>query len=602
METKNNLNFFHPLNKSERKILDTLVKDLSDEKRIWLSGYFWGISSYSKNKSLNLNNLKNKNSYQITILCASQTGNSRIVSKSVQKVFKNYELSSKLINVSDYKVKNISKEKILVLIISTQGEGEPPEEALFLHRFLFSRKSIDMSKVHYAVFGLGDSSYDFFCQAGKDFDNRISELGGKRLLDRVDADIEYSELVHKWGEKLSIIIKKNFFSKIQLDKKDFEEFKYKNNKNVKFYDKENPYFGTVLFNKKITGRNSNKIVNHIEIDLSDSGIKYKPGDVIGVWFKNDSILIENLLRKLKIDSNSMVFYKGKKENIFDLLKKKLEITVNTKKIVQSYNVFAKSNELEEIISDNSKIKKYVKNFSFLEMIHQNPIEITADQLVSILRPLTPRLYSISSSQKEINDEVHLTVGLLKYWINNRLYTGGASNYLINELKEGEKISIFVKKNKNFRLPKNIDSQIIMISVGTGIAPFRAFLQERENNKSKGKNWLFFGNQYFTEDFLYQVEWQQYFRNKLLTKIDLAWSRDQKKRIYVQDKIYENSLEIWRWITLGAYIYVCGSINMEKKVEQTFLTIFKKYGHMDQNSAESFLFNLKEKKRYQRDVY
>ncbi|CAL4323637.1 assimilatory sulfite reductase (NADPH) flavoprotein subunit [Buchnera aphidicola] len=607
METQDSLNLFHPLDESERKILDTLTKNLSEEKKMWLSGYFWGKSKFSKNKSsylnLDLNNTEREKAYRITILCASQTGNARIASKVVKEVFDSYQLPSILINVCDYKIKNISKEKILILIISTHGEGEPPEEAIFLHKFLFSKKSIQMKSVNYSVFGLGDSSYDHFCKAGKDFDNRILKLGGKKLLDRVDADIEYKQLIKEWSEKLSVIIKKNFFSQFKNNKEKQNYQKYNNKKNIKIFNKENPFLATILSNKRITGRNSNKIVNHIEIDLQDSKITYKPGDVLGIWYKNDAESIKNLLKKLKIHSIEKVLFKSKKETIFNLLRKKFEITVNTKKIVESYNYFAKSNLLQNIISDSLKIRKYVQNISLLEMIYQNPTKITADQLISFLRPLTPRLYSISSSQKETDDEVHITVGLLKYQIENRIYTGGASNYLINELKEEQKVSIFIQENKNFRLPNNKDSSIIMISAGTGIAPFRAFMQERENTKSKGKNWLFFGNQYFTEDFLYQTEWQQYFKNKLLTKVSLAWSRDQKEKIYVQHKILENGLLIWKWIESGAYIYVCGdALNMAKEVEEALLLVFEKYGNMNKKSSEKFLFNLRKKSRYQRDVY
>ncbi|WP_343152516.1 assimilatory sulfite reductase (NADPH) flavoprotein subunit [Buchnera aphidicola] len=603
METQNNLNFFHPLNESEKKTLDTLSKNLSEEKKIWLSGYFWGMSKLSKNKNLDLNNPVKKDNNPITILCASQTGNAKIASKVVKEVFDSYELPSVLINVCDYKIKNINKEKLLILIISTHGEGEPPEEALLLYKFLFSKRHIDMNLVNYSVFGLGDSSYDFFCKAGKDFDNRISQLGGKKLLNRIDADVEYMELIKEWSVKLSKIIKDKFFISIKNneEKQNFE--KIDNKKIEKIFDRENPFSGVILSNKRITGRNSNKIINHIEIDLQDSKITYTPGDVLGVWYKNDCISIKNLLKILKIESTTKVFFKNKKESIFDLLREKFEITINTKKIIESYNYFAKSNALQSVLSNVIEIKKYTQNISFLEMVYQNPTRMTANELISFLRPLTPRLYSISSSQKEINDEIHITVGLLKYQINNRIYKGGASNYLINELKEEQKVSIFVQENKNFRLPSNTDTSIIMISAGTGIAPYRSFMQERENTKSKGKNWLFFGNQYFTEDFLYQIEWQRYFKNKLLTKVSLAWSRDQKEKIYVQHKIREHGLSVWEWIKSGAYIYVCGdAFNMAKEVEQTLLSIFEQYGNMNKKSAEEFLFTLRNKKRYQRDVY
>lgn len=280
-----------------------------------------------------------------------------------------------------------------------------------------------------------------------------------------------------------------------------------------------------------------------------------------------------------------------------------ELTVNTAQIVEKYAHLSGNSELLSLVNDKAALQAYAQQWPIVDMVRHAPTELQAQQLTDLLRPLTPRLYSIASSQAETEDEVHITVGTVRYQVEGRPRSGGASGFLADRLPEEGEVRVFIEHNDNFRLPADPQTPVIMIGPGTGIAPFRAFIQQRDNDGASGKNWLFFGNPHFTEDFLYQVEWQKYVRDGLLTNIDLAWSRDQPQKIYVQDKLREKGADVWRWIEEGAHLYVCGDAGrMAKDVEQALVDIIAEYGQMDRDAADEYLSELRISRRYQRDVY
>ncbi|MCW5196719.1 assimilatory sulfite reductase (NADPH) flavoprotein subunit [Buchnera aphidicola (Pemphigus obesinymphae)] len=589
-----------PLNEKKIAILDSVSSNFSTIEQIWLSGYFWGLSRSGKNKSPIKNVIENE--FVVTILSASQTGNARELSKLLYEKCKLTHIKANLVNAFDYQFKKINKEKIFIIITSTQGEGEPPEEALDLYNFLMSKKAPKLNNFYYSVFGLGDSSYNLFCQSGKDFDKKLCELGGIRLLDRVDADIEYIEIAKKWCDDILKKINTLFKSKNNtIDGNILGE--EKSVSSIVNYTKEKPFFAKLCINKKITGRHSIRDIRHIEIDITNSGIIYKPGDVLGIWYENDPCLIKEFLELLNIKEDTLVKFNKEDKSIFNLLKNNFELTVNNIHVVSSYAKLSNSKTLQNIVLDKKKLKLYADKVSIINMIREYPIKENNLCILEILRPMIPRLYSISSSLSEVENEIHITVRVLKHFHQGKIYLGGASGYLAHRVEEDDILKIFVVENNHFRLPTDNNMPIIMICAGTGIAPFRAFMQERDFQNAKGKNWLFFGNPSFTEDFLYQIEWQRYFKKGLLTNIDLAWSRDQKNKIYVQDKIREKGNKIWNWIKEGAYIYICGDAsNMAKGVESAFLDIFIQYDNMDLVQAKKFLNNLRIEKRYQRDLY
>ncbi|RTF54345.1 NADPH-dependent assimilatory sulfite reductase flavoprotein subunit, partial [Serratia marcescens] len=369
------------------------------------------------------------------------------------------------------------------------------------------------------------------------------------------------------------------------------------------YSKEQPLTAQLAVKQKITGRASDKDVRHIEIDLGDSGLRYQPGDALGVWFDNDPALVDELVQLLWLKGDEPVEVEGQTLPLAQALRSHFELTQNTTPIVDKYAALSRDETLIGLLADKAALQQYAHNTPIVDMVRQAPADLSAEQLVGLLRPLTPRLYSIASSQAENESEVHITVGVVRYDIDGRARSGGASGFLADRLEEDGDVRVFIEHNDNFRLPANPETPVIMIGPGTGIAPFRAFMQQRDADGAGGKNWLFFGNPHFTEDFLYQVEWQRYVKDGLLTRIDLAWSRDQQHKIYVQDKLREQGAEVWRWIQEGAHIYVCGDANrMAKDVENTLLELVAEHGGMDTEQADEFLSELRLERRYQRDVY
>ncbi|MBN3096359.1 NADPH-dependent assimilatory sulfite reductase flavoprotein subunit [Pectobacterium brasiliense] len=598
-----------PLSAEQLTRLQAATGDFSSTQLAWLSGYFWGLVQQPGNAqpgaiaaTATTASAVTVPVQTITLISASQTGNARRVAEQLRDDLLAAKLSVNLVNAGDYKFKQIGQEKLLLIVASTQGEGEPPEEAVALHKFLLSKKAPEMKDTAFAVFGLGDTSYEFFSKAGKDFDSRLAELGAERLLDRVDADVDYQGLAEQWRRQLVDILQ----ARVPVQGEAVAQIAAQgalDEITSSPYSKSSPLHATFAVNQKVTGRNSEKDVRHIEIDLGDSGLRYQPGDALGVWFDNDPALVQELLELLWLKGDESVSVDGKTLPLSQALKSHFELTQNTAPIVEKYAALSRNETLLSLLADKPALQQFAQRTPLVDMVRQAPTELTAEQLLGLLRPLTPRLYSIASSQAEVESEVHITVGVVRYEYEGRERAGGASSYLADRLSEDDEIRVFIEHNDNFRLPANADAPVIMIGPGTGIAPFRAFMQQRDADGAEGKNWLFFGNPHFTEDFLYQVEWQRYVKDGLLTNIDLAWSRDQAHKVYVQDKLREKGAEVWRWIQDGAHLYVCGDANrMAKDVERALLDVIVEHGGMDSEQADEFLSDLRLERRYQRDVY
>ena len=586
-----------PLNPEQLARLQAATTDFTPTQLAWVSGYFWGVLNQQSGAAVAAP-APAAEVPTITLISASQTGNARRVAEALRDDLLAAKLNVKLVNAGDYKFKQIAAEKLLVVVTSTQGEGEPPEEAVALHKFLFSKKAPKLDGTAFAVFGLGDTSYEFFCQSGKDFDNKLAELGAERLLDRVDADVEYQAAAWRARVVEALKARAPVAAPAQLATSGAV-----NDIHTSPYTKEAPLTATLSVNQKITGRNSEKDVRHIEIDLGDSGLRYQPGDALGVWYQNDPQLVKELVELLWLKGDEPVTVEGKTLPLSEALQWHFELTVNTATIVENYATLTRSESLLPLVGDKAQLQQYAAATPIVDMVRFSPAQLDAEALIGLLRPLTPRLYSIASSQAEVESEVHVTVGVVRYEIEGRARAGGASSFLADRVEEDGEVRVFIEHNDNFRLPANPETPVIMIGPGTGIAPFRALMQQRAADGAQGKNWLFFGNPHFTEDFLYQVEWQSYVKEGLLTRIDLAWSRDQQQKIYVQDKLREQGAELWRWINDGAHIYVCGDANrMAKDVENTLLEVIAEYGAMDAEAADEFLSELRVERRYQRDVY
>ncbi|WP_372763502.1 assimilatory sulfite reductase (NADPH) flavoprotein subunit, partial [Pseudoalteromonas sp.] len=477
-----------------------------------------------------------------------------------------------------------------------------PEDAETLHEFLTTKKAPQLDGVKVAVIGLGDSSYEFFCQTAKDFEQRLNNLGAETLYQRADLDVDYEEEAATWITGALDAFEPDL--KAQQGGAGAQVVAFgAPATGASQYTKQNPFAAELSLVQKITGRDSSKDVRHVEISLTGSGITYTPGDSLGVYFLNDAARVEQLLVDTQIDAASVVTVADETLPVREALIEKLELTQSYPGFVEKYAIATGTPQLLKLVEDKAAMHAYIEPRQIFDVVAQNPAKLDAQTLVDCLRKLQARLYSIASSQAEVDDEVHLTVAVVEFDAFGSEHLGGCSGYLAHRAEEGCKVKVFSEHNDNFRLPANDDTPIIMVGPGTGIAPFRAFLQERDAREAQGKNWLFFGNPHFTQDFLYQVEIQGYLKSGLLTKVDVAFSRDQAEKVYVQDKLRAQSKEVFAWLEAGAHFYICGDANhMAKDVHQTLLEIIKENTGKSDDDAQQYLKDLRSANRYQKDVY
>ncbi|MCE3220281.1 assimilatory sulfite reductase (NADPH) flavoprotein subunit [Vibrio diabolicus] len=595
-----------PLNDQQISSLQQTVSELSSQQLAWVSGYFWGLAQNQPNTAVTpiaqaTAAVSAKPAGKLSIIFASQTGNAKGVAEALEQEAKAEGIAVELFDASDYKGKNLAKETHVIIVASTNGEGEAPDNAIELHEFLQSKKAPKLSNLQYGVIALGDSSYEFFCQTGKDFDAYLSKLGATPFIDRLDCDVDYEAPAAEWRKNALGKVKDTLSSGTEADVVQLPVGQAATAHSP--YNKQNPYTATLLTSQKITGRDSGKDVSHIEIDLEGSGLTYQPGDALGVWFENSSELANAILGKVGLSGVETVDVDGESLSIHSALVSKYEITTSNPQLITKFAELSDSKKLQKLVEDKDKLREYSANTQIVDVLAEKKTKLTADELIGLLRRLTPRLYSIASSQEEVDEEVHLTVALVEYEQNDEKRYGGASSFLAQRLEEGDEVKVFVEHNNNFKLPEDDSTPIIMVGPGTGIAPFRSFIQERENRDAEGKNWLFFGDRTFTQDFLYQVEWQKYLKSGVLSRLDVAFSRDQVEKVYVQHRILENAAQVWQWIQEGAYIYVCGdATRMAKDVHDALVIVAEQEGKMPRDDAEQFINDLRKAKRYQRDVY
>ena len=586
--------------------LSVQLSTLSPTQLAWLSGYYWaqsqGVSGAAAEPSA-LQTAAPTVSRRVLVLSASQTGNARSVAESLHAKLQAADVEARLSSAGDFKSKTLPDEDIVLLVTSTQGEGEPPEEALPLYKFIYGKKKPDLNKLTFAVLGLGDSSYPNFCQAGKDFDAKFAELGAGRLNDLGICDLEFQANADAW---VAAVVPKvaELTAQAASPSANTAVHSPATPSSGTAYTKENPYTATLSVRQKITSRTAEKDVKHIEINLSGSDLRYQAGDALGVWPLNAADLVQEILDLNQLTGSETVqLSDGRETNIRTALTESADITQNTPAFVQQYAELTNNEELKAIAADKAQLDAYLAATPPVGVFAAYPHPLDAQTLYSLFRPQTPRLYSIASAQDEVGEEVHLTIGVVRFDHHDHTYTGAASGYLGERLEEGSEVRVFVEPNPNFRLPQNGDTPIIMIGAGTGVAPFRSFMQQRAANGDSGKNWLFFGNQRLADDFLYQLEWSEWRKDGLLTRADLAWSRQGEHKVYVQHKIAERAAEVWNWLQQGAHIYVCGdAARMARDVENALIEVIETQGKLSRDEAEDYLNDLREDKRYQRDVY
>lgn len=585
-----------PLSDEQQRQLNQVLSTLNTQQLAWVSGYLYGISQ-SGVQSVATSAAVAAPGGSLTILYGSQTGNAKGVASAIQAQAKAHGLPVTLTSMADYKPKQLKKETHLLVVVSTYGEGEPPESAVDLFEQLKKGKIGKLEGLKFAVLGLGDSSYEFFCQTGKDFDDFLSKAGAERIHELASLDVDYQEAAKAWGEQAVNAVAATLSAGAATASVAGSVQQAVGHSQ---YHKENPFPARLSVNQKITGRDSTKDIRHIEINLEESGITYQPGDALGIWFDNDADLVGEVLALTGLNGDETT----PQGPLRAALTRHVELTRLHGGFITGLAEISGNAALKDLAGDKAQVNALVASAQVVDVLKRFPTALSAEQLTGLLRPLTPRLYSIASAQSEVEEEVHLTVGVVRYpQEDGTVRSGGASSYLADRLAEDAEVRVFVEHNDNFRLPTNPDTPVIMVGPGTGIAPFRAFMQEREAQGAEGKNWLFFGNPHFTQDFLYQVEWQRYVKSGLLSKISLAFSRDQANKIYVQDRLREAGLELYQWLEAGAHFYVCGDANhMAKDVQEALLEVIAEHGHKSREEAEEYLSELRRAKRYQRDVY
>ena len=585
-----------PLSDEQQRQLNQVLSTLNTQQLAWVSGYLYGLSQ-SGVQSVATSAAVAAPGGSLTILYGSQTGNAKGVASAIQAQAKAHGLPVTLTSMADYKPKQLKKESHLLVIVSTYGEGEPPESAVDLFEQLKKGKIGKLEGLKFAVLGLGDSSYEFFCQTGKDFDDFLSKAGAERIHELASLDVDYQDAAKAWGEQAVNAVAATLSAGAATASVAGSVQQAVGHSQ---YHKENPFPARLSVNQKITGRDSTKDIRHIEINLEESGITYQPGDALGIWFDNDADLVGEVLALTGLSGDETTA----QGPLRAALTRHFELTRLHGGFITGLADISGNAALKDLAGDKAQVNALVASAQVVDVLKRFPSSLSADQLVKLLRPLTPRLYSIASAQSEVEEEVHLTVGVVRYpQEDGTVRSGGASSYLADRLAEEAEVRVFVEHNDNFRLPVNPDTPVIMVGPGTGIAPFRAFMQEREAQGAEGKNWLIFGNPHFTQDFLYQVEWQRYVKSGLLSKISLAFSRDQANKIYVQDRLREAGQELYQWLEAGAHFYVCGDANhMAKDVQEALLDVISDHGHKSREEAEEYLSELRRAKRYQRDVY
>ncbi|WP_423187817.1 assimilatory sulfite reductase (NADPH) flavoprotein subunit [Alishewanella sp. d11] len=593
-----------PLSEQQVAQLQGLVSQLNPIQQAWVSGYLAASAQLAGQNISAAPAAVVAPAATLTILFGSQTGNAKHVAQDIGDAASAKGFTVKVQDLAEYKATNLKNERYLVIVTSTYGEGEPPENAISFYNYLFSKKAPQLPELRYAVLGLGDTSYEFFCKTAQDFDQRLAELGAKAVIARADLDVDYAAAAATWQQNLITTLEPEF---AKAPAASAEVITWPGATQtaaaVSVYNKQQPFTAELYTNQKITGRDSSKDVRHIEISLAGSGLTYQPGDALGVYFSNDPALVRELLLLTGIAGDTPVDVAGQKFTVTQALTDELELTQSYPAFVDKYAKASNNASLLSLLADKVALRAYLADRQIIDIVREHPALISAQQLIDALRKQQPRLYSIASSQAEVADEVHLTVGVVRYDAFGKPHLGGASGFLAERIAAGGSIKVFVESNNNFRLPENDDTPILMIGPGTGIAPFRAFLQERDARAASGKNWLFFGNPHFTQDFLYQVELQNYLKQGLLTKLDVAFSRDTAEKVYVQHKLLKQAAEVWQWLEQGAHLYICGDgARMAKDVHQALLTIIQQQGGKDEKAAQQYLDQLRIAKRYQKDVY
>lgn len=595
------------LSQDQASLLTRLTDGLDGAGLWWLSGYAAGLarSQALSARPLAVPATDAQAALQLTIVYGSQTGNARRIAENLTQHVEAAGLNVRLLRADAYPTRELKNERYLALVLSTHGDGDPSDDARGLVEYIVGKRAPQLKGLHYAVLALGDSSYPQFCAVGRRLDQRLAELGATRWFARGDADLDIDSVATPWLGNALTAARETLKPHAPLATVTPLRPVAVTTSAV---TREAPFAAELLVNQRITGRGSDRDIRHLELSLEGSGLHYEPGDALGVWPLNPPALVDAVLAALELDGDTAVTHGDQSLPLRQWLGARRELTRLSRPFIATHAAHAQSDALNRLLAPDhaAELAMLLAGQQVIDLLRAWPGAWSGEELVAALRPLAPRMYSIASSQKLVGDEAHLTVAHVEYDIDGSLGEdnrrwGAASNFFARAA-EGDRLPMFIEQNERFRLPRDGASDIIMVGPGTGVAPFRGFVQERTTIGAVGRNWLLFGNPYARSDFLYQVEWQDALKRGGLHRLDLAFSRDQNHKVYVQDRLREHGRKLYAWLENGAHLYVCGAIAMGRDVHAVLLDVIATHGGKSVDDANDYLNDLQAHGRYARDLY
>ena len=598
-----------PLSPERSALLAQLAAGADASGLLWASGYLAGLA-----RSLDAPVIAPAPATAVapaTIIYGSQTGNARRAAEALHAKLDAAGLPARLLRADAYSTRELANERLLYLVISTQGEGDPPDDAIGLSEFLLGRRAPKLPQLQFAVLGLGDTSYADFCGIARKLDARLAELGATRVQTLGEADLDIDIVAAPWREQALAHARELLKPAPATHLATVTPLRPHA---LPAWSQDKPFVAEVLANQRITGREFRNVgfrkygavdkdVRHLELSLQGSGLAYEPGDALGIRHRNPDPLVDAVLAATKLDGDALVARDGESLALAEWLRDKRELSRIGRPLLASVAERGAHAELARLLEaqDKSGLAAVFDTHQLIDVLRRWPAGWDADALVAALRPQAQRLYSIASSRKRVGEEAHLTVDALRYQAHGFEHVGAASGFLAS-LEEGGSLPVYIEPNERFRVPADAARDILMIGPGTGVAPFRGFVQERAETGAAGRNWLLFGARHFNTGFLYQAEWQDALAKGELHRLDLAFSRDQADRIYVQQRLREAGRDVYDWLQGGAHLYVCGAIAMGKDVHAALLDIVAAHNGGDTEAASDYLSSLQREGRYARDVY
>jgi sulfite reductase (NADPH) flavoprotein alpha-component len=594
----------YPLDPARVEILGRLVEGLDASALQWLSGYAAGLAAAHGGAARLISEAPAVAPEAIaaplaTIVYGSHTGNGRRVAESLATRLSTLGTHVRLLRAGEYATRDLAQERRLFVVMSTHGDGDPPDDARAFCEFLFGRRAPKLPSLEFAVLALGDTSYPRYCEIGRRIDERLAELGAKRLYDRTDCDVDFEAPAAAWSTRAVDLLQQVRPASVPERIAVLRPVAA-----PPPWSREKPFAAELLANQRITVGEGVRDVRHLELSLAGSGLHYEPGDAIGIVAENPPETLAAVLAASRLDGTQTVKRGVESRELADWLGRTLEITRIARPLIAAVAERSGSQELTELLTPGHEqaLRKLMLRSQLPDLLERYPAEWDAAALLACLRPMVPRLYSVASSMKEVGEEMHLTVARLDSGGDGSARPGAASHFLSTR-GDGVAVPVYIEPNPRFRLPADGSRDIVMIGPGTGVAPYRGFLQERAANGSRGRNWLFFGARRFARDFLYQIEWQRALKLGTLTRLDLAFSRDSNARIYVQQRLAEAGRELYDWIENGATIYVCGdATGMAPDVHVALARIIEQHGSFSAETSRERLDRMGADGRYLRDVY